>query len=137
MIQTPCWHSPQRDNRQPVPAVTQTVARSYTTSWDTIRTCWNWVFQNAEVVIHVHVGNNITAGQPPGMDANSADRLRVEAIITIVRVHGIAVVGRTGSGARSKRTGEKSQSRDATAGERRFWTKETLADQHIETEGAV
>jgi hypothetical protein len=120
-----------------VPAVTQTVARSYTTSWDTIDPPIEVEHQLLLVVLGLHVGNNITAGQPPGMDANSADRLRVEAIITIVRVHGIAVVGRTGSGARSKRTGEKSQSRDATAGERRFWTKETLADQHIETEGAV
>jgi hypothetical protein len=36
MIQTPCRHSPQRNNRQPEPVVTKTVARSYTTSWDTI-----------------------------------------------------------------------------------------------------
>ena len=32
-----CRQSPLRDTRQPTPAVTQMVARSYTTSWDAIR----------------------------------------------------------------------------------------------------
>ena len=67
MIQTPCRQSPQRNDRQPAPVVTKTVARSYTTSRGTIE---RWI----EVAQTAHNQAILLSRQFEAGDASAAPR---------------------------------------------------------------